>query len=97
MNNTQSIRQKKDKSRLVRNALYANAIFSGMGGALAILAAGILAEFTGITNTTFFIALGAILIIYAADLIWVASREFIDRRFVWAAILLDGIWVLGSL
>lgn len=97
MSNMQIVSRKQEKSRLVRSVLYANALFSVASGAVAIIGAGFLAEFTGINSTVLFVVLGALLIIYAIDLIWIASRESINHRFVWAAILLDSTWVIGSL
>ena len=97
MNPTQSITSQEDNSRFVRNALYANVIFSGTTGIAALIAATFLANFTGIENQAVFIALGVILIVYAVDLGWVASRHRVDPRFVWAAIILDTLWVAGSI
>jgi len=96
MDNTQSIKETRQESNLLRNALRGNALFSGLSGAVALLAAQSLAAFTGIQMPVVFIILGVVLILYAIDLFWIASQETIDHRFAWATILLDVVWVLGS-
>jgi len=82
MNNTQSIRETGQESNLLRNALRGNALFSGLSGVVFIFAAQSLVTFTGVEEPLVFIVLGVVLILLALDLIWIASRESIDRRFV---------------
>ena len=96
MNSTQSINETKQRSNLLKNALRGNALFSGLSGTVALLGARSLAAFTGIEVPAVFFVLGIILIFYAIDLWWVSSREPIDHRFAWAAIILDILWVVGS-
>ncbi len=96
MTKSQSIKEIKDQSSLLKNAVRGNALFSGLSGTVALLGAQSLAIFTGIDLPVVFYVLGIVLIIYAVDLWWVSSREPIDRRFAWAAIILDILWVIGS-
>lgn len=96
MNNTQSSRETSQESNLLRNALRGNALFSGFSGMVSVFAAQSLAAFTGLQEPLVFIVIGVVLILFALDLIWIASRESIDRRFVWAVIILDIAWVAGS-
>ena len=97
MNSTQSVTQNNQGSNLLKNALRGNALFSGTSGLIALLAAQSLAAFTGIEPPIIFVVLGIVLILYAVDLWWIASRETINRRFAWAAIILDVLWVVGSI
>ena len=97
MNSTQSITKNNQGSNLLKNALRGNALFSGTSGLVALAAAQSLAAFTGINPPIIFVVLGIALILYAVDLWWVASRETINRRFAWAAIILDVLWVIGSI
>ncbi|MDX1413049.1 MAG: hypothetical protein R3293_02600 [Candidatus Promineifilaceae bacterium] len=100
MNNTQSIAEigedAKKQSNLLKNALRGNALFSGLSGIVALLGSQYLAEFTGLGSSMLFTILGIVLILYGIDLWWVSSREQIDHRFAWAAIILDVLWVAGS-
>ena len=97
MNSTQSITKNNQGSNLLKNALRGNALFSGTSGLIALAAAQSLTAFTGINPPIIFVVLGIALILYAVDLWWVASRETINRRFAWAAIILDVLWVIGSI
>ena len=96
MDSTQSINKTREQSSLLKNALRGNALFSGLSGIVAFLGAQGLATFTGIETPWVLTILGVILMIFAVDLWWVSSREPIDRRFAWAAIFLDILWVVGS-
>ena len=96
MNNTQSLQEGTNNSNLLRKALQGNALFSGLSGLASFFAAQWLAQFTGIYEPLVFVVLGVILIVFAVDLAWLASRESPDRRLVWVVILLDVAWVAGS-
>ena len=100
MNNTQSISETSQaaakRSSLLKNALRGNALFSGISGAISLLGAQSIAELTGLESSLIFTILGIVLIVYGIDLWWVSSRDPIDHRFAWAAIILDVLWVAGS-
>ena len=96
MNNTQSIRETSQESNLLRNAPRGNALFSGLSGIVSLLAAQSLATFTGLQEPLVFVVLGVVLILFAIDLIWIASPDIINRRIAVAVILLDAVWVAGS-
>lgn len=96
MNSTQTAGKTSQESNLLRNALRGNALFSGLSGVVSLFAAQSLAAFTGIQEPLVFVILGIVLILFAVDLVWIASRETIDRRIAWAVILLDIAWVVGS-
>jgi hypothetical protein len=97
MNNTQSIRGRGRESALLRNALRGNALFSGISGLVLLLGAQTLAQFTGIQEPVVFTLLGVVLILFAIDLVWIASKENINRHLAWAVIILDVAWVAGSI
>lgn len=83
--------------RLLRRAMRANAGFSGISGLVSLLAADALAAFTGIPEVLVFRALGVILILYGADLLWITSRERVNIWFGITAVILDIAWVIGSM
>jgi hypothetical protein len=82
--------------RLLRRAMRANGGFSGISGLVCLLAADALVSFTGIPETFVFRILGVILLIFAADLFWVTSREKVNIWFGITAVILDIAWVIGS-
>jgi hypothetical protein len=84
----------KQDSSLLRRALAANALFSALSGAVILAASDRLAELLGIRISL--LPLGAMLIVYAAGLLWNARRENVSAVEAWIAVLLDVVWVAGS-
>ncbi len=81
-------------SNLLKRALTANAIFSALSGAILLLASERLAQLLG--TSVSLVPLGAMLLIYAAGLLWNARRENVSRMEAWIAVALDVAWVAGS-
>ena len=86
-----------DPGRLLRIALRANAAFSLLSGGFMLIADGLVAAILGA-----YTALGAIhfvganLVVFAAMLLWLASREEISPTFALAVVAADSLWVIGS-
>lgn len=81
---------------LLRTTLRANAIFSDVSGLVMLLASGWLSKVTGIEPPVTFLIIGVGLLGYALWL-WFNSRsEEIAPQVVWAAIICDILWVVGS-
>ncbi|MDX1687808.1 MAG: hypothetical protein R3248_07475 [Candidatus Promineifilaceae bacterium] len=85
-----------DPSTLLRRALVANALFSGASGTVLALGARPVASFLGVDAVLFLAVTGVLLILYAADLLYVATRPAINRTAAWMAVVLDLLWVAGS-
>ena len=92
MNATMSV-----NDRLLRMALRGNGIFSTVSGALLVVASRPLAEFLGVSSAAALLSLGVILLLYAVDLFWMTSRENLSLPFAWFAIIMDVLWVIGSI
>jgi hypothetical protein len=86
----------RTKNSLLRNALRANAAFSGISGIIAIIDAEIIADFMGTGTALIYMILGLNLVIYAGITLYYAGQEAIDKRFAWFAVIADGIWVIAS-
>lgn len=86
-----------DSSHFLRQALRGNAIFSGISGLTSLLAASSLTNFTGIEQTAVFPILGLILIPYGLLLFWVARQPVLNVRLAKTAVVLDILWVIGSI
>lgn len=82
---------------LLRRALQANALFSGLSGVALILAAGWLSGHLGLQRTWILPVLGVGLIGFAGSLLPIARAEPIDRVAATGASVADGLWVMGSL
>jgi hypothetical protein len=93
--NTQ-IAQSVQESKLLRQALRGNGVFSAVSGLTLIVAARPLAAFMGLAWPLALSITGLVLLPYAAVLIWVTSQAEIDRRLAITAVVLDSLWVIGS-
>ena len=90
----QSVSQNPD---LLRRTLRANSLFSGVSGVAFIAAFRPIALFLGLDAPFVLIVIGVGLLLYALALWFNAGRHLIDHSFVWAAIIADAAWVMGSL
>jgi hypothetical protein len=90
----QSISQNPDS--LLRRTLQANALFSGISGLAFTAAAQPIALFLGLDAPFVLVAIGVGLLLYALALWFNAGRHPLNRPFVWAAIIGDTAWVVGS-
>ncbi len=90
---------KTSPKTILRRALTANAIFSGICGVLCVLASDPIAQLTGLASAEIF-ALGINLEVFSALLIVLATRKDFSRGWVrslvMAVIAMDVLWVLGS-
>ncbi len=80
---------------LLRNALLANAVFSGVNGIADVFFSGPMAAFAGVPAAIVPFS-GASLIAFAAALLWLRSRPTMSPGLVRAVIGLDLVWVIGS-
>lgn len=92
----QQNQQLSNQPGLLRRAMRANALFSGLSGLVSLGMARPLAEFTGLETAAVFVGLGIVLILFAVDLWWLAGRERLNPRFGQMAVILDLLWVAGS-
>ena len=89
--------EQKDSSTFVRNALKANAVFSSLSGIAFLVAAKPIAAFLGLSMSTVLIITGIILLIFAADIFYLATRKIVNPKGVMAVIAADALWVVGSI
>jgi hypothetical protein len=94
--NPTAVQQTRDQFSTLRRALRGNGTFSLVSGLILIAGASPIAAFMGLEATAVFRGLGIVLAIYGLDLFWVASKEAIDRRLAWTAVILDIVWVVTS-
>ncbi|MEQ9520724.1 MAG: hypothetical protein RLN89_14940 [Parvibaculum sp.] len=84
------------RSLLLRRSLLGNAMFSTLTGLVSLLAAAPLAKTLGIPDPTFLAVLGSQLLVFAGFLVWLATRTAPQPGLVWTVIVLDIVWVAGS-
>jgi uncharacterized membrane protein (UPF0136 family) len=86
-----------DPSNFLRKALRGNGIFSLVTGVVMFAADGLVAALLGAYDHLDIIHfVGANLLVFAALLFFVASREAIPSNLVVAIIIADALWVLLS-
>ena len=85
------------ESRLLRRFLLGNATFSTLTGTLCLVDAAPLTHAFGIPDPTLLPGLGIQLLLFAAAIVWIATRQDISTRLAWVIIALDIGWVAGSI
>lgn len=96
MMTTLQINAQERNTHFLRRVLQADALASGLSGALLIVAAKPLAAFIGVGLPLPLIVTGVFLVLYAGGLLQQAVQPSLSRSFVKAVIVINIAWVLGS-
>ena len=81
---------------LLKKALTGNAVFSVLSGLIILSANRWLVSFLGLPDKVSLTILGVSLMVFAAVLLLNARRPKVKITDAWAAVIMDGIWVVGS-
>ena len=85
-----------DHMTFLRRSLQLDGIASGLCGLVLVGGAGPVSTLIGLSTPFLARAVGAGLLVYAAALLWNASRSRVSRGEVVTAVVLNAAWVLGS-
>ena len=85
-----------DPAAFLRRSLCANAVFSMLSGLTFVVAAGAIGEVLGAVPAPLVAGVGGQLLLFAAALIWLASRSEISVPIATAVIAADLLWVIGT-
>jgi hypothetical protein len=85
-----------NESDLLRRALLANCVFSGLSGIILIFGSNPLSGLFGLYMPTILIGVGALLLVYAAAVLLNARRVIVCQTEASLAVLLNIAWVVGS-
>ena len=85
-----------NESVLLRTALLANCVFSGLSGIILLFGSNRLSGLFGLHMPTILIGVGALLLVYAAALLLNARRVTVCQTEASLAVLLNIAWVVGS-
>jgi hypothetical protein len=85
-----------NESDLLRRALLANCVFSGLSGIILLFGSNRLSELFGLHIPTILIGAGVLLLVYAAALFLNARRVTVCQIEASLAVLLNIAWVVGS-
>jgi len=83
-------------SSFLRRSLQIDGVASGLCGVLLLAGAGPLASLMGLAGPGIARMVGALLVVYAAALLWNGARATVSRGGVLAAVVLNAAWVAGS-
>lgn len=87
---------KARKDSLLRRGLIGNAIFSAVTGALMIVGARPVSEFTGLTPMWVPAVIGVGVLLWALDVGWLARKDKIESSKAWFVIAGDLAWMVVS-
>ena len=85
-----------DHTSFPRRSLQLDGVASGLCGALLLAAAGPVSARTGLAGPGIARIVGALLVLYAAALLWSGARATVSRGEALAAVVLNAAWVAGS-
>lgn len=85
-----------DRARFLRRSLQLDGIASGLCGVLLVAAASPISALMGLADPSIARVVGALLMVYAAALLWNGERATVSRAEAVAAVVLNAGWVIGS-
>ncbi len=80
----------------LRRSLQIDGVASGVCGVLLLAGAGPLSSLMGLPGPHIARTVGALLVVYAAALLWNGARATVSRGGALAAVVLNAAWVAGS-
>lgn len=87
---------RSDRTMFLRRSLQLDGVASGLCGVLLLAGAGPVSALIGLFEPGIARVVGALLLVYAAALLWNGARATISRAEAMAAVVLNGGWVVGS-
>jgi hypothetical protein len=85
-----------DRTSFLRRSLQLDGIASGLCGVLLVVAASSISAVIGLAEPGIARVVGALLVVYAAALLWNGERATVSRAEAVAAVVLNAGWVIGS-
>ena len=85
-----------DRASFLRRSLQLDGIASGLCGVLLVAAASPISAVIGLAEPGIAQVVGALLVVYAAALLWNGERATVSRAEAVAAVVLNAGWVIGS-
>ena len=82
--------------RFLRRSLLLDGVASGLTGLLLVAASGPISRLIGLAMPAIAFAVGAMLVVYAAALVWNGRRHVVSRAEAVAEVVLNAAWVPGS-
>ena len=86
-----------DRSTFLRRSLQLDGVASGLCGLLLVLGAPMISALFGLSGSGISRVVGALLVVFAAALLWSAGRPRVSRGEAILAVVLNAAWVIASL
>lgn len=86
-----------DRTTFLRRSLQLDGFASGVCGGIVLVAAQPVSELIGLRTPGIALGVGAMLLVYAAALLWQAGRPKINRGEALVVVVLNAAWVAGSI
>lgn len=86
-----------DRTMFLRRSLQVDGIASGLCGGILLVGAQPVSELIGLRMPGIALGVGALLLVYAAALLWNAGRPRINRGETLLVVALNAAWVAGSI
>ena len=87
---------RSDRTMFLRRSLQLDGVASGLCGVLLLAGAGPVSALIGLAEPGLARVVGALLVVYAAALLYNGARATISRAEAMAAAVLNAGWVVGS-
>ncbi len=91
-----TVNTRSDRTMFLRRSLQLDGVASGLCGVLLLAGAGPLSALIGLAAPGIARVVGALLVVYAAALLYNGARAKISRAEAVAAVVLNVGWVVGS-
>jgi hypothetical protein len=91
-----TVNTRSDRTMFLRRSLQLDGVASGLCGVLLLAGAAPVSTLIGLAEPGFARAVGALLVLYAAALLYNGARATISRVEAVAAVVLNAGWVVGS-
>ena len=85
-----------DRTTFLRRSLHLDGVASALCGVLLLAGASPLSALMGLAGPGIARVVGALLVVYAAALLYNAARATVSRAEALAAVVLNAAWVVGS-
>ncbi len=84
------------RPNLLRRALLGNAVFSVLTGCFLLFDAALVDAALGLGNPLVLQVMGALIVLFAAEVAWIALRQPLNRKHAQIILVLDVAWVVAS-
>ena len=83
--------------QFLAQVIRADALYCAAGGVGALVLAGPISRWLGLTGTGYVLGLGVVLLLYAAELFWLTRAGQASTALGWATVVMNMLWIDGTI